>query len=280
MTLLVASDLDQTLIFSPRAAARGPARVARVVEVLNGEVISLLSQATEQGLLALARSAVFVPTTTRTQAQYERIDLPGRPQYAIVASGGRLLVDGVPDPDWTATVASRLAALGSPLAAMTEVLTGYADQGWLLRLRDADGLFLVAAVQAELLLPQILAEVTEACAAHGWRALHQGRKLYVLPRGLDKAAAVAQVAERVGRTSSSPVVVLAAGDTLLDWPMLLAAEQGWVPAGSELDRLGLTAPHVRRTELAGLAAAEQMVAAWRVQASLRTGEPRRVSADR
>lgn len=262
MTRLIASDLDQTLIFSPRAAARGPVRAARAVEVLSGAVISLLSQDTERGLLAAARTAVFVPATTRTQAQYERLDLPGRPRYAVVASGGRLLVDGVPDPDWAGTVADRLADRGAPLAAVAELFAGWADRGWLLRVRDADGLFLVAGVQPELLHPGELAEVVGACTARGWRALHQGRKLYVLPAGLDKAAAVAHVADRVRTTAGEPVVLLAAGDTLLDWPMLLAADEGWFPFGSELDRLGLGAPHLTRTDRAGLAAAEQIVDAW------------------
>ena len=269
MSLLIASDLDQTLIFSPRAAARGPVRSARTVEMLGGQVISLLSQHTEHGLLAVARSAVLVPTTTRTQSQYERIDLPGRPRYAIVASGGRLLRDGVPDQDWATAVADRLADRGAPLAELQALFAGWAARPWLLRLRDADGLFLVAAVEADLLGQDDLAEVTAACATRGWRTLHQGRKLYVLPAALDKAAAVAHVAALVGRTSAEPVVVLAAGDTLLDWPMLLAADAAWLPAGSELDRLGLAAPHVTRTAEAGLAAAEEIVDAWRARISAR-----------
>jgi hydroxymethylpyrimidine pyrophosphatase-like HAD family hydrolase len=90
--------------------------------------------------------------------------------------------------------------------------------------------------------------------------VHQGRKLYVLPAGLDKAAAVQHVAERVAGESGSAPLVLAAGDTELDWGMLQASSAGWVPAGSELDRSGLSAPHVTRTEHAGLAASEQIVA--------------------
>lgn len=261
MTLMVASDLDQTLIYSPRAAGRGPERASRVVEVLDGAVISLLSAATEQGLRELAGLAEFVPTTTRTRAQYERIDLPPS-RYAIVASGGGLLVDGEPDLAWSRSVAARLDGLSSPVAALREVFDGYRDAEWLLRVRDADDVFLVAAVDADLLGEPELEHVTAACAGHGWRALHQGRKLYVLPEALDKAAAVAHVAERLADETGTAPQVLAAGDTLLDWPMLCAADRGWVPAGSELDRLGRTAGNVTTTGLAGLAAAEQIVAAW------------------
>lgn len=270
MTVIIATDLDQTLIFSPRAAGRGPERPARVVEVLDGEIISLLSTRTEQGLIDVDATCLLVPTTTRTRRQYERIELPVRPRFAIVASGARVLVDGEPDLDWAASVATRLAAASSPVPALREVLEGLQDRPWLLRVRDADDCFLVAAVDPLLLTPDELAAVVQVCDTHGWRALHQGRKLYLLPHALDKAAAVAHVVERTGATT-----VLAAGDTLLDWPMLCAADRAWVPAGSELDRLGRTAPRVELTREAGLAAAEQIVQDWlSVAAQLSSGAGR------
>ena len=253
--LLVALDLDQTLVFSPRAAARGPERPSRVVEVLDGRTISLLSERTEQDLVELAATAVVVPTTTRTRAQYERVDLPLTPRYAVVASGAGILVDGEPDLDWAASVARRLAQESASVADLRDVLDGYGDSEWLLRLRDADDVFLVAQVDADRLHADELSDVTGRCSGLGWRAVHQGRKLYVLPNGLDKAAAVAEVARRGG----CPVVA-AAGDTGLDRAMLEAASYGWFPAGSELDRIGFSAPHVTRTAEPGLAAAEEIVA--------------------
>lgn len=252
MNVLLATDLDQTLIFSPAAAARGPQRPARVVEVLDDRPISLLSAATEQGLTELAARAVVVPVTTRTRAQLERIDLPWRPRHAVVASGAGILVDGEPDAGWARAVITRLAASGAPLSALEALFAGYRDRPWLLRARPADGAFLVA--QVEDLPAAELAEVSQACTGLGWRAVHQGRKLYVLPLGLHKADAVAAVRERSGAG-----LLWAAGDTLLDAEMLALAERGWLPAGSELDRLGHTAPHLTRTREAGLAAAEQIV---------------------
>ncbi len=262
MSVILASDLDQTLVFSPRAAACGPARPTRPVEVLDGEVISLLSVDTEHGLVQLARRGCWVPVTTRTRAQYERIDLPVRAPYAVVASGGLVLLDGQPDRGWSRTVTARLAEQGSPLVSLRELFTGYRDRPWFLRLKDADELFLVAAVDADHLSAEQQEEITASCAAHGWRAVHQGRKLYVLPGGLDKAGAVAHVAERVGHDLGTAPTVFAAGDTLLDWKMLLAADRAWLPAGSELDRLGMSAAHVTCTSQPGLAAAEEIVGQW------------------
>ncbi|MBI0319957.1 HAD family hydrolase, partial [Streptomyces javensis] len=81
MSVLVASDLDRTLIYS--AAALGlempDAEAPRLlcVETYQGKPLSYLTE-TAAGLLAeLVRTSVFVPTTTRTVEQYRRIRLPG-----------------------------------------------------------------------------------------------------------------------------------------------------------------------------------------------------------
>lgn len=260
--LLVASDLDQTLLYSPVAAARGPHRPSRVVEVLDGRTISLLAEQTEQGLVELARRAVFVPATTRTRAQYERLDLPQRSRYAVVACGAVLLIDGEPDLPWSRSVADRLSSQSAPAGALHEVFQDYLDREWLLRVRGADDVFLVATVNSDLLHADELGAVADRCDALGWRAVLQGRKLYVLPNGLDKTAAVTLVAERVADEGRGDPLLLAAGDTLLDWGLLAIAAHGWIPAGSELDRLGMAAPHVVRTREAGLAAGDEIVASW------------------
>ena len=268
MSLLIATDLDQTLIYSPGAASRGPQRDARVVELLDGKVISLLSSRTERDLRELQPRAVLVPATTRTRAQFERVDQPAGTRYAIVASGGGILVDGEPDLAWAASVLAELRSTASPLAEVHELLDGWRSREWLLRVRGADDMFLVAAVDPDLLGVEELADIAGQCARHGWRALHQGRKLYVVPNELGKTAAVAHVAERVAEQSGRAPTVLAAGDTLLDWSMMCAAERAWMPAGSELDRLGRSAPNLTRTAQGGLAAAEEIVAAWLEQAAL------------
>src|SRR6202008_5033523 len=120
MAVLVASDLDRTLIYS----AGGPglttpgARAPRLlcVEVHESRPLSYLTETSAQLLTELGDAAVFVPTTTRTRKQYERINLPGpAPRYAICANGGHLLVDGVSDGDWHGQVLARLADECAPL---------------------------------------------------------------------------------------------------------------------------------------------------------------------
>ena len=111
---VVCLDLDRTVIYSPAALElRMPdADAPRLlcVEIYRGAPLSFLTEAAVDALRALQELATVVPTTTRTPEQLARVRLPGRPaRFAIAANGGHLLVDGVPDAGWAATVRTRLA---------------------------------------------------------------------------------------------------------------------------------------------------------------------------
>ncbi|MGH8860197.1 MAG: HAD family hydrolase, partial [Jatrophihabitantaceae bacterium] len=98
MTVLVASDLDRTLIYSEKARRLGDdGERAVCVEVHEGEPASFMTVAAADRLAELVTRVSFVPVTTRIAEQYRRVTLPGScPQFAIVANGGVLLVDGAP----------------------------------------------------------------------------------------------------------------------------------------------------------------------------------------
>ena len=101
--VLVATDLDRTLIYS--RSAMGDTQFGsvpiRCVERYRGEPLSYLTVDAARLLASLSAAAPVVPVTTRTPEQYARIALPGGPsRYAVVSSGGRILVDGVDDPRW------------------------------------------------------------------------------------------------------------------------------------------------------------------------------------
>lgn len=264
MTVLVASDLDRTLIYS--AAALGltmPDPVAPrllCVEVHESKPLSYMTE-TAAGLLAELSAdpgAVFVPTTTRTRKQYQRIRFPGRPaKYAICANGGQLLVDGVPDRDWRRQVAARLAEESVPLEEMHGHLMSVTDPAWLRKARVAEDLFAYLVVERALVPAEWIKALTEWSEARGWTISLQGRKIYAVPRPLTKSAAMHEVARRTGATST-----LAAGDSLLDADLLLAADTAWRPGHGELADAGWTAPHVTALAQAGVLAGEEIVRAF------------------
>ncbi|MFD9204807.1 HAD family hydrolase [Streptomyces sioyaensis] len=260
--LLVASDLDRTLIYSAAALdlAVPDAEAPRLlcVETYERKPLSYLTE-TAAGLLAeLAGRTTFVPTTTRTRAQYGRIHLPGpAPEFAICANGGQLLVRGEPDPDWRRTVDERIAARCAPLAEIRAHLVRTADPAWLRKERVAEDLFAYLVVERPLLPDTWVKDLAGWAAERGWTVSLQGRKIYAVPRPLTKSAAVAEVARRTGATE-----ILAAGDSLLDADLLQAADRGWRPGHGELAATGWSAPHVTAVDARGVAAGEHIVRAF------------------
>ncbi|MGW1075534.1 HAD family hydrolase [Streptomyces sp. NPDC002537] len=260
--LVVASDLDRTLIYSAAALdLRMPdADAPRLlcVEVYGGKPLSYVTE-TAAGLLAgLARTAAFVPTTTRTREQYRRVRLPGpAPEFAVCANGGELLVHGESDPGWRRSVERKLAAGCAPLHEVRTHLTRAADPAWLLKERTAEDLFAYLVVDRPLLPDAWIEDLTEWAAARGWSVSVQGRKVYAVPRPLTKSAAVAEVARRTGASG-----VLAAGDSLLDAGLLLAADRGWRPGHGELADTEWAAPHVTALTTRGVLAGEEILAAF------------------
>ncbi|MFF2408179.1 HAD family hydrolase [Streptomyces sp. NPDC058092] len=256
---LVASDLDRTLIYSaaalqlPMPDAEAPRLLC--VEVYEHKPLSYLTETAATLLGELARSTVFVPTTTRTREQYGRIHLPGpAPRFAICANGGHLLVDGVSDPDWQTRVARRLADECASLAEVRAHLLAAADPVWLLKERVAEDLFAYLVVERSLLPEGWVKELGQWAETRGWTVSLQGRKIYAVPGPLTKSAAMNEVARRTGAT-----LTLAAGDSLLDADLLLAADHAWRPDHGELADTGWSAAHVDVTAERGVAAGEEIL---------------------
>ncbi|MFF1483852.1 HAD family hydrolase [Streptomyces sp. NPDC058319] len=259
MTVMVASDLDRTLIYSAGALAltMPDARAPRLlcVEVHESRPLSYLTETAAALLSELGDVAVFVPTTTRTRKQYLRISLPGpRPEYAICANGGHLLVDGVSDADWHRRVTARLAAECAPLAEVREHLLRSADPVWARRHRVAEDLFAYLVVERELLPEQWVKELAGWAEGRGWTVSLQGRKIYAVPKPLTKGAAVREVARRTGAER-----VLGAGDSLLDADLLEAVDRGWRPGHGELAESGWTAPGISALPERGVLAGERIL---------------------
>ena len=99
--MIFASDLDQTLIYSQpleRAEELGDRIIT--AELIDGKVRSYMSSSSYQLLQKLMTELIFIPVTTRTMQQYNRIHLISqmlKPTYAVTSNGGNILIDGQPD---------------------------------------------------------------------------------------------------------------------------------------------------------------------------------------
>jgi hypothetical protein len=263
--VLAASDLDQTLVFSARSAG---ADVSELVEVeeYQGRAISYVTPGAWELLGALVGSGRFLPVTTRTPEQYQRIRWPAAaPRYAVCANGGVLLVDGAPDRAWDDAVRHRLADC-EPLEVVRIALQELADDLVAAvagseepSVRSVPGLFCYVVLRdgqrAELEGPR-LGSLTVLLDGWGYAVSLQGRKLYAVPRPLTKSAAVAEVVSRCGALG-----FVSAGDSLLDVDLLVAARESRRPRHGELLRAGWEHPGAELTAATGAAAGEE-IARW------------------
>ena len=284
-TVLLAADLDRTLIYSrsaaggcsssaargySRSAARGYSPLAArgaaelvTVEHYDGVPASFMTAAAAAMLAELAGEHLLVPVTTRTQAQLARVVLPGpAPRYAVAANGGVLLVDGVLDPGWAAGVRARLEAV-APLAEAVAAFRAACDPVSCPAIRSAQDMFCYAVVDRDRLPAEAVEELSAWAVPAGWVTSLQGRKLYLVPRTLTKSAAIAEVAERAGVR-----IVLAAGDSSLDLDLLQYAYRSVRPGHGELAAAGWREPHVDALDSTGVVAGEQIVAWFAAQLRL------------
>ena len=254
MSALVAVDLDQTVVFSRRSA--GEAGPSVVVEHLAGEPLSSMTVGAVAAYTALAARHDVVPVTTRTVEQYTRIALPVAPAHAVCANGGVLLADGRPDAAWAAWVAG-LCAASAPLREVEARLRSVEAEPWVRLVRTAQDLFAYLVAHSRDSVPAGWpAALAAELAPLGWAVSVQGRKVYAVPAGLSKAAAVQRLVDQLGAD-----VLLAAGDSLLDRPLLeLAVASGGAavrPAHGELHDLGWAGAHV--TAASGARAGEELL---------------------
>lgn len=213
-TLLFASDLDNTLLYSHRHAV--PDDIC--VEWLDGKEQGYFSPRTIELLRTVNAHTCFIPVTTRSVAQYQRIVWPDgcAPRYAVTTNGAILLKDGIPDAAWKEELAPILTAAHDELLALCTAHES--DPAYrICRMVDDAYLFLMPQEGEEhASCLQALAEETTlpiACS---------GKKIYILPRGLDKGQALQKLQERFQATET-----FAAGDSAMDLPMLRAATHAW-----------------------------------------------------
>lgn len=261
--MILASDLDRTMIHPLRHAPEGREDEWMVAEIYEGRPITCIGHATLRLIDELDAGGLFLPVTTRSREQLLRITpiaADARP-WAVCANGGIVLRHGTPDPEWTRTVARDAAGAGTlaeVVAAVDAAVGAAAPDHWRLRERDCEALFLYSVCDLDRTPQGAEDAVRDAVAPLGWTAHLHGRKLYVLPSGLTKARAVAYVRERAGVDGD----LHGAGDSELDRCLLEIGTVGHVPRGSELD-LGSRPlpPQAVVTQATGIDASEEILRA-------------------
>jgi len=262
-SMLFASDLDQTLIYSPKTfISKEIDEQIRPVERLEDRFSSFMTQNALNALKKIAQRVFFVPVTTRTKLQYLRInffDYDITYQYAVTSNGGTIFSEGVEDKDWSQLV---LAGRDSCLAAQ-DLIHKFAEishSSWVIKDSGklADDLFYYCLIEREKIPVTELAAFKIWASDNHWELSVQGSKLYLVPLNVNKKAAIQYLKEKEGLSR-----VVAAGDSLLDLDMLKAADLALAPAHGELYALYLQRisglEKIKFTQKSGIEAAEEIL---------------------
>lgn len=228
---LFTSDLDRTLIFSERTVAKSEDE-RLCIETVNDRKISYVTQTILNQLTEINDTMQFVPVTTRSKEQFERILLFQQniiPNIAIVANGGIILRNGIVDEVWQQHIAQLMADL--PLA-FNDVQQHFQQQlaaPYFLRHEPVEKLFFVHFVDLTIINMEEIKVLKQQLEDLGWMSYLHGRKFYILPFEMTKGAAVAYI-----KGQEDYDVHFAAGDSMMDVSMMYLADRSFAPLHGEI----------------------------------------------
>lgn len=225
--ILYASDLDRTLIYSNKFISEHPTDAPYTpVEYKEDKVISNMADEVHERLLRIKdnKDITFVPVTTRSIDEYNRINLGFTPEYAIMSNGGTILKDGKPMEEWAEYIKSKI----NYMEAIDIInLIEEEMQSVNYKIKMIDNCYLFFKTDNPDLFD---AEVLYLMAKFpNWEFTRQVRKCYAIPKHFSKQIALRWLYNKLNR----PYLV-ASGDSELDLPMLAIANRAIIPTHGSL----------------------------------------------
>jgi len=255
--MIFASDLDRTLIYSSKFISDEIETV--VVEYKDREPLSYMTKDAQQKLVEIRGKWTFVPVTTRTMEQYKRINLfqnDDVPQYAITSNGGNVLINGEPDLVWREKIESTINKEGFGVLKVYDLMASLFEEEWVEKVRIADDVFFYMLVYKDDVNMDLINTWARKLDAMDWELIEHGRKIYCIPKCVNKRDALDYVASRIKATK-----IVSSGDSRMDLTMQSISDQFIVPRHGELVFSQWIKENERTviTEFEGIKAAESVI---------------------
>lgn len=205
------SDLDNTLIYSHNRKICGE---KVVVEYLSGKEQGYMTAKT-YNFLKNADWLNLVPVTTRTEAQYRRINftVDFNIKYALVCNGGKLLIDGKEDKSWSDETLGHTENQIDALNSATELLMTMCGKYEIHR----PELYMSYAVSEKP--KELCQELRKHINNESVCAEHDRRKVYLFASYVNKGNAIRRFKQLINIRK-----IIVAGDDIMDIPMLNEAD--------------------------------------------------------
>ena len=213
------TDMDNTIIYSYKHDI-GEKKIR--VELYEKREISFISEKTHSLLKKVSNEMMIIPTSTRTEEQYKRIDLKiGNISHALVCNGGVLLVDGERDKEWYDESIRLIKDSKAELNKAIQILDK--DFRRKFELRFIDELFIFTKCENP---KETVEDLKKKLDTRFVEVFNNGEKVYVVPTNLSKGMAIKRLREKM-----HPQYIIAAGDSEFDVTMVEEADFGLVPNG-------------------------------------------------
>ena len=213
--IVFASDLDNTLIFSykKRQQCQNP---TICVETKEGKELSFMTKKAYDKLQAVASSLIFVPITTRSVEQYERITFFEKkyPQYALTTNGGILLYENQIEKNWLFETKQMIESSEKELEKAKEILKK--DMAICFEIRKVDDIFIYTKSMEPEKTAKILSQQLDLEKVF---VDTNGEKIYVFPKILSKGLAIKRL-----KNFLQCDTIFSAGDSGFDISMLEEAD--------------------------------------------------------
>lgn len=233
--ILFACDLDNTLIHSLKHKKDDDVCIERIGDKEQG----FMSQRTLELLNQLSNEVEIIPITTRSIEQYKRIMWPNgnAPRFAVVSNGAILLDNGFPQKEWKEKHDKLVAPLSSTMKRIEEELI---KQNKYIRVRIVDDMYLFAYCKDGVNINDC---VSENKLQTDFNVVSSGRKLYFFPHGIDKGNALQEL-----KSMFSPKLIISAGDSSIDLPMLDRSDIAIVPSSFLAEKIGNSQVYLKNKE--------------------------------
>jgi hydroxymethylpyrimidine pyrophosphatase-like HAD family hydrolase len=237
--MIFASDLDSTLIFSSRHCKLINKEKLFPVDFYNNNC-SFITKSMKDTLEHINESMLFIPVTTRSPNEYKRIKYfydVIKPKYAVVANGGIILKNGIELTAWSDIISTRIKEVVS-VNSMIKLCSFFLESDLVKSFKTCEDLFIYSIVDEDKLASMLLNKEMDLdyfdvlrsfCSKHNYSVSKQGRKVYIVPNCINKYDPINYIMQMENIN-----IFLAAGDSLLDYPMIKHSNCGIVPAHGEL----------------------------------------------
>lgn len=260
--MIFASDLDNTLIYSSRHCKLINEEKLFPVDFYNDKY-SCITKSMHHTLQLINESMLFVPVTTRSQSEYSRIKYfyeEIKPKYAVVANGAIILKNGIVLTAWSDMISSKIKEIVS-VTDMIKLCSFFLESPLVKSYKTCGDLFIYSIIDenklANMIYLDYLKGLDSICSKHNYSVSKQGRKVYIVPNCINKYDPINYIMKLEDINT-----LIAAGDSLLDYPMIKYSDYGIIPSHGELLHnfpLDKFADNVYITKKSGIFAGEEVL---------------------